>query len=61
MSEPWHRLLALENGTLDFAIGALDSTVPTSLEIFPLLEDPFVVVAHKNDPLAKFHHLPWKQ
>jgi LysR family carnitine catabolism transcriptional activator len=61
MSEPWHRSLALENGTLDFAIGALDSTVPTSWEIFPLLEDPFAVVAHKDDPLAKFHHLPLKQ
>lgn len=33
-------LLQLENGMIDFGIGALDSSVPESLEIYPLQEDP---------------------
>ncbi|CAI0714443.1 LysR family transcriptional regulator [Serratia entomophila] len=54
-------LLQLENGQIDFGIGALDSSVPDSLEIHPLQEDPFVVVMRRDDPLAESHHLPWRQ
>ena len=54
-------LLQLENGLIDFGIGALDSSVPESLEIYPLQEDPFVVVMRRDDPLAESHHLPWRQ
>ncbi len=46
---------------IDFGIGALDSSVPESLEIYPLQEDPFVVVMRRDDPLAESHHLPWRQ
>jgi len=53
-------LVELDNGSLDFGIGALDSTVPDSLEIHPLCEDPFVVVMRKDDKLAQEYHLPWK-
>ena len=54
-------LLQLDNGLIDFGIGALDSSVPESLEIYPLQEDPFVVVMRCDDPLAESHHLPWRQ
>ncbi|CAI0968585.1 LysR family transcriptional regulator [Serratia entomophila] len=54
-------LLQLENGQIDFGIGALDSSVLDSLEIHPLQEDPFVVVMRRDDPLAESHHLPWRQ
>lgn len=54
-------LLQLDNGLIDFGIGALDSSVPESLEIYPLQEDPFVVVMRRDDPLAESHHLPWRQ
>ncbi|MBF8103734.1 LysR family transcriptional regulator [Serratia liquefaciens] len=54
-------LLQLENGMIDFGIGALDSSVPESLEIYPLQEDSFVVVMRRDDPLAESHHLPWRQ
>lgn len=53
-------LVELDNGSLDFGIGALDSTVPDSLEIHPLCEDPFVVVMRKDDHLAQQYNLPWK-
>lgn len=54
-------LVELENGSLDFGIGATDSTVPDSLTVYPLLEDPFVVVMRKDDLLAETHNLPWRQ
>lgn len=54
-------LLQLENGQIDFGIGALDSSVPDRLEIYPLQEDPFVAVMRRDDPLADPHHLPWRQ
>lgn len=54
-------LVQLENGQIDFGFGALDSSVPESLEIHPLQEDPFVVVMRRDDPLAESHHLPWRQ
>ncbi|CAI1714247.1 LysR family transcriptional regulator [Serratia ficaria] len=54
-------LLQLENGLIDFGFGALDSSVPDSLEIHPLQEDPFVVIMRRDDPLAESHHLPWRQ
>ncbi|KAB7898082.1 LysR family transcriptional regulator [Rouxiella sp. S1S-2] len=53
-------LIELEKGSIDFGLGSLDSTVPAKIEVFPLLEDPFVVVMRKDDPLADGHHLPWR-
>lgn len=50
----------LENGQLDFGIGALDNSVPGTLEIHPLQEDPFVAVMHREDPLASSSHIPWR-
>jgi DNA-binding transcriptional LysR family regulator len=50
----------LENGQLDFGIGALDSSVPATLEIYPLQEDPFVAVMHRDDPLSASSHVPWR-
>ena len=49
------------SGQLDFGIGALDSSVSPELQIFPVLDDPFVVVLHRDDPLAESAHLPWQQ
>ncbi|CAH6636796.1 LysR family transcriptional regulator [Pseudocitrobacter vendiensis] len=49
------------NGQLDFGIGALDSSVSPALQVFPVLEDPFVAVLHTDDPLAQSAHLPWQQ
>lgn len=54
-------LLELENGSLDFGVGALDSSVPDSLEIHPLVEDRFVAVMRVDDPLAQSQNLPWRQ
>ncbi|WP_431225832.1 LysR family transcriptional regulator [Serratia sp. L9] len=54
-------LLQLENGQIDFGIGALDNSVPDTLEIYPLQEDPFVAVMRSDDPLAESRHLPWRQ
>lgn len=54
-------LAELENGQLDFGLGALDSSVPETLEIFPLQEDPIVAVIHREDPLAASSHIPWRQ
>lgn len=51
----------LLKGQIDFGIGALDSSVPERLDVFPLQEDPFVAVIHCDDPLAASAHLPWKQ
>jgi len=51
----------LLKGQIDFGIGALDSSVPEQLSVFPLQEDPFVAVIHCDDPLATSAHLPWKQ
>ena len=53
-------LVELDKGSIDFGLGSLDSSVPDSIEVFPLLEDPFVVVMRKDDPLAESHHLPWR-
>jgi DNA-binding transcriptional LysR family regulator len=50
----------LENGQLDFGIGALDSSVPETLEIHPLQDDPFVAVMHRYDPLAASSQIPWR-
>ncbi|WP_159567526.1 LysR family transcriptional regulator [Budvicia diplopodorum] len=54
-------LKGLETGELDFGLGALDSSVPAGLEVYPLLEDEFVVVTRRDDPLADSLHLPWRQ
>lgn len=51
----------LEQGSIDFGIGALDNTVSDTFEIYPLQEDPFVVVMRKDDLLAKAQNLPWRQ
>ncbi|ALR78947.1 LysR family transcriptional regulator [[Enterobacter] lignolyticus] len=51
----------LLNGQIDFGIGALDSAVPPSLQTWPLQEDPFVAVMHRDDPAASSAHLQWKQ
>ena len=42
-------------------IGAIDSSLPAELLVYPLREDPFVAVLHRDDPLAAQAHLPWKQ
>ncbi|MDU2540536.1 MAG: LysR family transcriptional regulator [Klebsiella sp.] len=52
---------ALLRGEIDFGIGAIDSSVPAELLVYPLREDPFVAVLHRDDPLAAQAHLPWKQ
>ncbi|NUU64862.1 LysR family transcriptional regulator [Enterobacteriaceae bacterium BIT-l23] len=52
---------SLQHGRVDFGVGALDSTVPAALNAFPLREDPFVAVLHRDDPLSQSVHLPWKQ
>ena len=31
------------------------------LRVYPLRDDPFVAVLHRDDPLAAQAHLPWKQ
>jgi DNA-binding transcriptional LysR family regulator len=54
-------LLAVENGSVDFGIGATDSTVPDTIAVYPLLEDPFVAVIRRDDPLAEGHNIPWQQ
>ncbi|MBY6353867.1 MAG: LysR family transcriptional regulator [Enterobacter sichuanensis] len=51
----------LLKGQIDFGIGALDSSVPDQLNVFPLQEDPFVAVFHCDDPLGASAHVPWKQ
>ncbi|MHA0865143.1 LysR family transcriptional regulator [Enterobacter wuhouensis] len=51
----------LLKGQIDFGIGALDSSVPEQLDVFPLQEDPFVAVVHRDDPAGTSAHLPWKQ
>lgn len=53
-------LIELEKGSIDFGLGSLDSSVSAQVEVFPLLEDPFVAVMRKDDPLAVAHHLPWR-
>ncbi|SQC63727.1 putative transcriptional regulator [Klebsiella pneumoniae] len=52
---------ALQRGEIDFGIGAIDSSLPAELLVYPLREDPFVAVLHRDDPLAAQAHLPWKQ
>ncbi|RJT14301.1 LysR family transcriptional regulator [Rahnella inusitata] len=54
-------LLELENGSVDFGIGATDSTVPESIAVYPLLEDPLVVVIRRDDALAEGRNIPWRQ
>lgn len=51
----------LGKGQLDFGFGALDSSVPPALQVFPVLEEPLVAVLHRDDPLAESAHLPWQQ
>lgn len=50
----------LQSGKIDFAVGAIDSSLPPELQVYPLRDDPFVAVLHCNDPLAGQPHLPWK-
>lgn len=50
----------LQSGQIDFGIGAIDSSLPPDLQVYPLREDPFVAVLHRDDPLADRSHLPWK-
>jgi DNA-binding transcriptional LysR family regulator len=47
-------------GKIDFAVGAIDSSLPPELQVYPLRDDPFVAVLHCDDPLAGQPHLPWK-
>ncbi|VTM57494.1 putative transcriptional regulator [Klebsiella pneumoniae] len=35
---------ALQRGEIDFGIGAIDSSLPAELLVYPLREDPFVAV-----------------
>lgn len=42
----------LQSGQIDFGIGAIDSSLPAALQVYPLREDPFVAVLHGDDPLA---------
>lgn len=51
----------LLKGQIDFGVGAIDNTVPDRLDLFPLQDDPFVAVFHRDDPLAASAHIPWKQ
>lgn len=51
----------LQSGRIDFGIGAIDSSLPDGLQVFPLREDPFVAVLHRDDPLAGQRHMSWKQ
>ena len=51
----------LQSGHIDFGVGAIDSSLPAELQVFPLREDPLVAVLHADDPLAGQTHLPWKQ
>ena len=51
----------LQSGQVDFGVGAIDSSLPAELQVFPLREDPLVAVLHADDPLAGQTHLPWKQ
>ena len=50
----------LRSGKIDFAVGAIDSSLPPELQVYPLRDDPFVAVLHCDDPLAGQPHLPWK-
>lgn len=50
----------LLSGQIDFAVGAIDSSIPAELQVYPLREDPFVAVLHGDDLLAGQPHLPWK-
>lgn len=50
----------LQSGKIDFAVGAIDRSLPPELQVYPLREDPFVAVLHCDDPLAGQPHLPWK-
>jgi DNA-binding transcriptional LysR family regulator len=50
----------LQSGKIDFAVGAIDSSLPPELQVYPLRDDPFVAVLHCDDPLAGQPHLPWK-
>ncbi|MCP6717849.1 LysR substrate-binding domain-containing protein, partial [Klebsiella pneumoniae] len=52
---------ALQRGQIDFGIGAIDSSQPAELLVYPLREDPFEAVLHRDEPLAAQAHLPWKQ
>ncbi|ELW9442511.1 LysR family transcriptional regulator [Pluralibacter gergoviae] len=54
-------LQELQRGGIDFGIGAVDRSLPEGVQVFPLREDPFVAVLHRDDPLAGQAHLPWKQ
>ena len=51
----------LQSGHIDFGVGAIDSSLPAELQVFPLREDPLVAILHVDDPLAGQPHLPWKQ
>lgn len=41
----------LQVGQIDFGVGAIDSSLPEDLQLFPLREDPLVAVLHVDDPL----------
>ncbi|STU64726.1 putative transcriptional regulator [Klebsiella pneumoniae subsp. ozaenae] len=43
------------------ASGRSTAHCPQKLLVYPLREDPFVAVLHRDDPLAAQAHLPWKQ
>ena len=42
----------LQSGKIDFAVGAIDSSLPPELQVYPLREDPFVAVLHGDDPAS---------
>lgn len=52
---------ALLSGRIDFGVGAVDSSLPEGVQVYPLREDPFVAVLHRDDPLAGQAHLPCKR
>ncbi|MDR0806732.1 MAG: LysR family transcriptional regulator [Enterobacteriaceae bacterium] len=54
-------LKGLESGELDFGIGALDNSVSSEVEVYPLVDDEFVAIARCDDPLAKSQHITWHQ
>ncbi|HEQ1857930.1 TPA: LysR family transcriptional regulator [Providencia alcalifaciens] len=51
----------LVNNEIDFGIGVLDSSVPAELTLYPLQDDPFVAVIHRDEFISdNAFHLPWK-
>lgn len=54
-------IASLLSHEIDCGIGAMDSSVPDTLETYPLVEDRLVVVLRRDDPLAAETELTWAQ